>query len=127
MLSGGELAAMVIVDAVVRLIPGVLGAATGAEDESFDQGLLEYPQYTRPREFRGMAVPDVLLSGDHAAIAKWKVDQRKQRTQERRPDLWRAYLDRCPRRSRTQRPALNDNFLPLIQPRWPRRVLRRRR
>ena len=93
-LSGGELAAMVVVDAVVRLLPGVLGAATGAEDESFAQGLLEYPQYTRPREFRGMAVPDVLLSGNHAAIAKWKVDQRKQRTQERRPDLWRAYLDR---------------------------------
>ena len=93
-LSGGELAAMVIVDAVVRLLPGVLGAATGAEDESFAQGLLEYPQYTRPREFRGMAVPDVLLSGDHAAMAKWRFDQRKQRTQDRRPDLWRAYLDR---------------------------------
>ena len=93
-LSGGELAAMVIVDAVVRLLPGVLGAATGAADESFAQGLLEYPQYTRPREFRGMAVPDVLLSGNHAAIAKWRLDQRKQRTQERRPDLWRAYLDR---------------------------------
>jgi tRNA (guanine37-N1)-methyltransferase len=93
-LSGGELAAMVIVDAVVRLLPGALGAATGAEDESFAQGLLEYPQYTRPREFRGMGVPDILLSGDHAAIARWRLDQRKQRTQDRRPDLWRAYLDR---------------------------------
>jgi tRNA (guanine37-N1)-methyltransferase len=93
-LSGGELAAMVIVDAVVRLLPGALGAANGAEDESFAQGLLEYPQYTRPREFRGMAVPDILLSGNHAAIAQWRLDQRKQRTRDRRPDLWRAYQDR---------------------------------
>ena len=93
-LSGGELAAMVIVDAVVRLLPGALGAKTGAEDESFAQGLLEYPQYTRPREFRGMGVPDVLLSGNHAAIAQWRLDQRKQRTRDRRPDLWRAYQDR---------------------------------
>ena len=93
-LSGGELAAMVVVDAVVRLLPGALGAATGAADETFADGLLEYPQYTRPREFRGMGVPDVLLSGDHAVIAKWRLEQRKQRTQERRPDLWRAYLDR---------------------------------
>ncbi len=93
-LSGGELAAMVVVDAVVRLLPGVLGAKTGAEDESFAQGLLEYPQYTRPREFRGMGVPDILLSGNHAAIAKWRLDQRQQRTRDRRPDLWRAYLDR---------------------------------
>ena len=93
-LSGGELAAMVIVDAVVRLLPGAIGAATGAADESFADGLLEYPQYTRPREFRGMGVPDVLLSGDHAKIAKWRLDQRKQRTMTRRPDLWRAYLDR---------------------------------
>src|SRR5262245_49252881 len=69
-LSGGELAAMVIVDAVVRLLPGALGAEHGAADESFAEGLLEYPQYTRPREFRGMSVPDVLLSGNHAAIAQ---------------------------------------------------------
>ncbi len=93
-LSGGELAAMVVVDAVVRLLPGALGAKTGAEDETFADGLLEYPQYTRPREFRGMGVPDILLSGNHAAIAKWRLDQRKQRTRDRRPDLWRAYLDR---------------------------------
>jgi tRNA (guanine37-N1)-methyltransferase len=90
-LSGGELAAMVLVDAVVRLIPGVLGAETGAADESFADGLLEYPQYTRPREFRRMKVPDVLLSGNHAAIAKWRLEQRKLRTQARRPDLWDAY------------------------------------
>lgn len=91
-LSGGELAAMVIVDAVVRLLPGALGAEHGAVDETFAEGLLEYPQYTRPREFRGMSVPDVLLSGNHAAIAKWRLEQKKQRTQSRRPDLWQRYL-----------------------------------
>jgi len=91
-LSGGELAAMVVIDAVVRLLPGVLGAATGAADESFADGLLEYPQYTRPREFRGMAVPDVLLGGNHKAIAEWRLGQRKTRTEHRRPDLWQAWL-----------------------------------
>jgi len=91
-LSGGELAAMVVVDAVVRLLPGALGAEDGAADESFADGLLEYPQYTRPREFRGMAVPEVLLGGNHAEIAKWRLEQRKQRTKDRRPDLWEAYL-----------------------------------
>jgi tRNA (guanine37-N1)-methyltransferase len=93
-LSGGELAAMVLVDAVVRLIPGVLGAQTGAEDESFANGLLEYPQYTRPRDYRGMVIPDILLSGDHRSIANWRLEQRKLRTQTRRPDLWSAYLQR---------------------------------
>lgn len=93
-LSGGELAALVIVDAVVRLYPGALGAATGAADESFADGLLEYPQYTRPREFRGMPVPEMLLSGNHAAIARWRLEQRKRRTRERRPDLWQAYESR---------------------------------
>src|SRR5277367_1479349 len=87
-LSGGELAAMVVVDAVVRLLPGVLGAADGAALESFAGGLLEYPQYTRPREYRGAGVPPVLLSGDHAAIAVWRQEQSEQRTRERRPDLW---------------------------------------
>jgi tRNA (guanine37-N1)-methyltransferase len=91
-LSGGELAAMVVVDAVVRLLPGALGAQDGAADESFADGLLEYPQYTKPREFRGMKVPDVLLSGNHAAIAKWRLEQRRIRTRERRPDLWQAFL-----------------------------------
>ncbi|HEX3357294.1 MAG TPA: tRNA (guanosine(37)-N1)-methyltransferase TrmD [Tepidisphaeraceae bacterium] len=91
-LSGGELAAMVIVDAVVRLLPGALGAEHGAVDETFAEGLLEYPQYTRPRDFRGMSVPDVLLSGNHAAIAQWRESQRKTRTQSRRPDLWQRYL-----------------------------------
>ncbi len=93
-LSGGELAAMVIVDAVVRLLPGALGAEDGATDESFADGLLEYPQYTRPRNYAGMDVPDVLLSGNHAAIAKWRLAQRQARTQSRRPDLWNEYLKR---------------------------------
>jgi tRNA (guanine37-N1)-methyltransferase len=93
-LSGGELAAMVLIDAVVRLIPGVLGAADGPADESFADGLLEHPQYTQPREFAGMAVPDVLLSGNHALIAKWRLEKRKQRTQQRRPDLWQAWLEK---------------------------------
>jgi tRNA (guanine37-N1)-methyltransferase len=93
-LSGGELAAMVVIDAIVRTLPGALGAETGAHDESFADGLLEYPQYTRPREFRGMSVPDMLLSGNHSKIAAWRLEQRKLRTQARRPDLWDAYLRR---------------------------------
>jgi tRNA (guanine37-N1)-methyltransferase len=93
-LSGGELAAMVIIDSVVRLLPGVLGAADGTADETFTDGLLEHPQYTRPREFRGMVVPDMLLSGNHKAIAAWKLEQRRTRTEQRRPDLWQAYLER---------------------------------
>jgi len=90
-LSGGELAAMVVIDAVVRLLPGALGAEEGAADESFADGLIEHPQYTRPREYRGLGVPDVLLSGDHRKIAQWKLEQRKLRTKERRPDLWQAW------------------------------------
>lgn len=93
-LSGGELAAMVIVDAVVRLLPGALGAEDGASDETFTDGLLEHPQYTRPREFRGMQVPEVLLSGNHQAIARWRLEQRKHRTKERRPDLWTMHENR---------------------------------
>jgi tRNA (guanine37-N1)-methyltransferase len=93
-LSGGELPAMVVVDAVVRLLPGVLGAATGAADETFADGLLEYPQYTRPREYRGMTVPPVLLSGNHEQIAAWRLEQRKRRTMEKRPDLWKRYESR---------------------------------
>jgi tRNA (guanine37-N1)-methyltransferase len=93
-LSGGEVAAMVVVDAIVRLLPGAIGAEDGTADESFADGLLEYPQYTRPREFRGMNVPEVLLSGNHQAIAKWRLEQRKLRTQARRADLWRAHLEK---------------------------------
>jgi tRNA (guanine37-N1)-methyltransferase len=90
-LTGGELPAMVVIDAVVRLLPGALGAEDGAADETFADGLLEHPQYTRPREYRGMAVPDVLLSGNHGGIAAWRLEQRKVRTRQRRPDLWQAY------------------------------------
>ena len=88
-LSGGEPAAMVLIDAIVRLLPGVLGDESSATNDSFVDGLLEYPQYTRPREFRGMTVPDVLLSGDHAKIAAWRKEQAMRRTLERRPDLIR--------------------------------------
>jgi tRNA (guanine37-N1)-methyltransferase len=93
-LSGGELAAMVLLDACVRLLPGVMGAAESADEESFAHGLLEYPQYTRPAEWGGHAVPAVLLSGNHAAIAAWRHDQAEQATQQRRPDLWAAYTDK---------------------------------
>ena len=86
-LSGGELAAMVVVDAVIRLLPGVLGSETSAADDSYVAGLLEYPQYTRPAVYRDWSVPQILLSGDHAQIAKWRREQAIQRTLERRPDL----------------------------------------
>jgi len=93
-LSGGELAAMVVIDAVVRLLPGAIGAEAGAADETFSEGLLEHPQYTRPREYRGMQVPEILLGGNHRAIADWRLEQRKIRTRQRRPDLWRRYAER---------------------------------
>ena len=86
-LTSGNLAAMVMTDAIVRLLPGVLGSAESSVDESFANGLLEYPQYTRPVEFRGMKVPDVLLSGNHAEIAAWRLKQSQDRTRQRRPDL----------------------------------------
>jgi len=90
-LSGGEIAAMAMIDAVVRLLPGVLGKDESTHEESFSAGLLEYPQYTRPREFRGMNVPEVLLGGDHAKIAAWRAEQARARTRRRRPDLWDEY------------------------------------
>jgi tRNA (guanine37-N1)-methyltransferase len=86
-LSGGELAAMVIIDTVVRLLPGVLGDEDSPKDDSFSSGLLEYPQYTRPEVFRGMKVPDILLSGDHKKIAEWRHQQAVERTKKFRPDL----------------------------------------
>jgi tRNA (guanine37-N1)-methyltransferase len=86
-LSGGELPAMVLIDACVRLLPGVLGAAESLSEESFDGDLLEYPQFTRPRDFEGRAIPDVLLSGDHAKIAAWRRAEAERLTRERRPDL----------------------------------------
>ena len=86
-LTNGALPAMVIIDAVARLLPGVLGDDESSRDESFSQGLLEYPQYTRPAEFRGMKVPDVLMSGNHAEIEKWRCEQARLRTNAVRPDL----------------------------------------
>jgi len=86
-LTNGALPAMVVIDAVTRLLPGVLGDDASSRDESFSHGLLEYPQYTRPAEFRGMRVPEVLMNGNHAEIEKWRVEQAKLRTREQRPDL----------------------------------------
>ena len=86
-LTNGALPAMVIIDAVTRLLPGVLGDDQSSQEESFSNGLLEYPHYTRPAEFRGMKVPEVLLSGNHAEIARWRAEQARMRTGERRPDL----------------------------------------
>ncbi len=87
-LSGGELPALIVLDAAVRLLPGVIGTAQSSEDESFEQGLLEHPHYTRPRLFEGQAIPEVLLSGDHQAIGRWKRSEAERLTRERRPDLW---------------------------------------
>jgi tRNA (guanine37-N1)-methyltransferase len=92
-LSGGELPALVLLDACVRLLPGVMGAEASAGEESFSAGLLEYPHYTRPAEWRGMEVPEVLRSGHHAAIAAWRQEQSERITRARRPDLWRARMD----------------------------------
>jgi tRNA (guanine37-N1)-methyltransferase len=87
-LSGGEIAAMVLIDAVVRLLPGVVGKAASLGEESFEAGLLEYPHYTRPRDWEGLSIPEVLLSGDHARIAAWRRAEAERLTRERRPDLW---------------------------------------
>lgn len=87
-LSGGDLAAMVLIDVVVRLLPGVIGAPASLAEESFEDGLLEYPQFTRPREWEGGSIPEVLLSGDHARIARWRRAEAERITRERRPDLW---------------------------------------
>ena len=91
-LAGGEVAAQVMIEACVRLLPGVLGAADSTSEESFEDGLLEYPLYTRPREWEGASIPEVLLSGNHKAIANWRQDQQIEITRARRPDLMGAYL-----------------------------------
>ncbi|MEL6517065.1 MAG: tRNA (guanosine(37)-N1)-methyltransferase TrmD [Pseudomonadota bacterium] len=93
-LTGGEIAAQAMLDAVVRLLPGVLGNAASAEEESFSDGLLEHPQYTKPPEWQGRAIPDVLLSGHHGEIARWRQAEAERITRERRPDLWAAYKAR---------------------------------
>ncbi len=92
-MTSGNLAAMAMTDAIIRLLPGALGHDESSQDESFTDGLLEYPQYTRPPEFRGMAVPEVLLNGDHARIAAWRKKEAERLTRERRPDLWRDFLN----------------------------------
>jgi tRNA (guanine37-N1)-methyltransferase len=91
-LAGGEAAALVLIEACVRLLPGVLGEAASLAEESFEDGLLEHPQYTRPRSFEGRDIPEVLLSGHHGDVAAWRRSQREQATRERRPDLWAARL-----------------------------------
>lgn len=92
-LTGGEIAAQALIDATVRLLPGVLGNAASTEEESFSDGLLEHPQYTRPAEWQGLAVPEVLMSGHHGRIADWRRAEAERLTRERRPDLWAAHLD----------------------------------
>ncbi|MGE0562930.1 MAG: tRNA (guanosine(37)-N1)-methyltransferase TrmD [Pseudolabrys sp.] len=95
-LSGGEVAALALLDACVRLIPGVMGKEASAAEESFSQGLLEYPQYTRPPVFEGLAIPEILTSGDHAKVEAWRRAEAERLTRERRPDLWAAYAARKP-------------------------------
>jgi len=90
-LSGGETAATVLLDSVLRLLPGVLGAEGSLQEESFNDNLLEYPQYTQPREWEGKKVPDVLLSGNHAEIKHWRLEQSRSITQRLRPDMWQRY------------------------------------
>jgi tRNA (guanine37-N1)-methyltransferase len=99
-LSGGEIAAMALIDACVRLLPGVMGAEASGAEESFTDGLLEYPHYTRPQLWEGRAIPDILTSGDHAKVAAWRRAEAERLTRERRPDLWEALLGR----SRTSSP-----------------------
>lgn len=94
-LSGGEIAAMALIDACVRLIPGVMGAATSSAEESFTDGLLEYPHYTRPQVWEGQAIPEVLLSGDHGKIAAWRRAEAERLTREKRPDLWAKHHSRA--------------------------------
>jgi tRNA (guanine37-N1)-methyltransferase len=92
-LSGGEIAALALIDACVRLLPGVMGKLESGSDESFSHGLLEYPQYTRPQSFEGQPIPDILLSGDHAKVAAWRQAQAEALTQARRPDLWARWTE----------------------------------
>lgn len=91
-LTGGELPALVLADVITRLVPGVVGNSRSLSEESLENGLLKYPHYTRPREFNGLSVPQVLLDGDHGAIRAWRESQKLERTQKKRPDLWESYL-----------------------------------
>jgi tRNA (guanine37-N1)-methyltransferase len=108
-LSGGEIGALALLDACIRLLPGVMGAASSGDEESFEQGLLEYPHYTRPKEWEGRSIPEVLRSGDHAKIEAWRKAQAESITRSRRPDLWERYSgtpDQSP--SGAQREKLKD-------------------
>ncbi|MGM4894688.1 tRNA (guanosine(37)-N1)-methyltransferase TrmD [Tardiphaga sp. 839_C3_N1_4] len=102
-LSGGEIAAMTLIDACVRLLPGVMGKLVSGTDESFSDGLLEYPQYTRPQTFEGREIPDVLISGDHARVAKWRLAEAEALTAARRPDLW-AVRPKVPESGKKRKP-----------------------
>ena len=110
-LSGGEAAALTMIDACVRLLPGVMGAEASGDDESFENGLLEYPQYTRPQEFDGMEIPAVLTSGHHEKVREWRLKEAERITKERRPDLWAAYVTKISETktggAREARPALD--------------------
>lgn len=98
-LSGGEIAAFVLLDACVRLLPGVMGKEASGVEESFEAGLLEYPQFTRPQDFEGRVIPEVLLSGDHAKVAAWRRKQAENATKERRPDLWARHRGEDPEKA----------------------------
>lgn len=100
-LSGGEIGALVLLDACVRLLPGVMGAASSGDEESFESGLLEYPHYTRPQEWEGRTIPEVLRSGDHARIAAWRHARAETDTRARRPDLWERHVG-----ARVERPSV---------------------
>ncbi|MCA0870745.1 tRNA (guanosine(37)-N1)-methyltransferase TrmD [Seohaeicola saemankumensis] len=104
-MTGGEIAAQAMIDATVRLIPGVLGNAASAEEESFASGLLEHPQYTRPAEWQGRPIPEILMSGHHGKIAEWRQEQSKRITEARRPDLWARYMARDRNRDGDQDPG----------------------
>ena len=93
-LSGGETAAMIVMDSIIRLLPGVLGNESSISEETFENGLLEYPQYTKPREWEGKSPPEVLFSGDHAKIKGWRLSQSEAITRRQRPDLWKKYLNK---------------------------------
>ncbi len=107
-MSGGELAAMALIDACVRLLPGVIGAKASLAEESFNEDLLEYPQFTRPNMWEGRAVPDILLSGHHARIREWRKSQSEAVTKSRRPDLWSRYLSRQASSGTAKQPAGAD-------------------
>ena len=101
-LSGGEIAAMALIDACVRLLPGVMGKEASGAEESFSEGLLEYPQYTRPQVFEGRTIPEILTSGDHARVAAWRRAESEALTRSRRPDLWEAHIKQKPPKDTTK-------------------------